>query len=210
MLKYILVCSVIYIILAVISVIMIVREVKKANNKEDMTLIIISFLVPLIGLIIYAVNVGKDKHITECALKGLKMYLKFLVAQFIISLIIILIIIFLLTPITTTVKGHRTSNYTKEVDIQETISKIPSKIQSNLYINSVDVKVQMKITYINIEFVEGVSQELAKSVTEDTLDYFGDDYLSKYDMQYTLTSVDNAIFLQCSKSSTRKNLSWAK
>ena len=73
MLKYLLPIGIVYIILAIIGVILIIREVKKEDNKEDMTLIIISFLVPLIGLIIYAVNVGKDKHITECALKGLKM-----------------------------------------------------------------------------------------------------------------------------------------
>ena len=123
MLKYLLPIGIVYLILAVIGVILIVREVKKENNKDDMTLIIISFLVPLIGLIIYAINVGKDKHITECALKGLKMYLKFLLAQFIISVIVVIALSIFANFSYTTKKVNRVTP-TTEVTPQEIEKKI--------------------------------------------------------------------------------------
>lgn len=62
-----------------------------------MILIIISFIVSFIGLIVYAVNVGKNKHIVDCALKGLKMLLKLIVAEIIISIVIFALIFVLET-----------------------------------------------------------------------------------------------------------------
>lgn len=204
MLKYLLPIGIVYIILAVVGVIMIVREVKKNDNKEDMTLIIISFLVPLIGLIIYAVNVGKNKHITECALKGLKMYLKFLVAQFIISIITILLMIFVFNANTTHKEVIKDNTAVKELNTQE----IENKIQSSTYVNSAEVKVSAKIIYVNIEFVEDTSKEMAKSIVKNTIYYFDTNYREKYDFSFALTSRDNSIEFLAHKSNNDDDIVW--
>lgn len=203
MLKYLLPIGIVYLILAVIGVILIVREVKKENNKDDMTLIIISFLVPLIGLIIYAINVGKDKHITECALKGLKMYLKFLLAQFIISVIVVIALSIFANFSYTTKKVNRVTP-TTEVTPQE----IEKKIQSNSYVNSAEVKVSGKIIYINIEFVEDTSKEMAKSIVKNTIYYFDTNYREKYDFSFALTSRDNSIEFLAHKSNNDDDIVW--
>jgi len=203
MLKYLLPIGIVYIILAIIGVILIIREVKKEDNKEDMTLIIISFLVPLIGLIIYAINVGKDKHITECALKGLKMYLKFLLAQFIISVIVVIALSIFANFSYTTKKVNRVTP-TTEVTTQE----IEKKIQSSSYVNSVEVKVGTKIIYINIEFVEDTSKEMAKSIVKNTIYYFDNNYREKYDFSFALTSRDNSIEFLAHKSNNDDDIVW--
>lgn len=206
MLKYLLPIGVVYIILAIIGVILIVREVKKSDNKEDMTLIIISFLVPLIGLIIYVVNVGKDKHITECALKGLKMYLKFLVAQFIISIITILLMVFVFNANTTHKKVNRYDTPTMEVTPQE----IEKRIQSNSYVNSADVKVIGKIIYINITFIDNTTESKAKEIAKSSLDYFDSSFIEKYDFEFIIKTNDDTVNIIGHKNNTSSNIVWSK
>ena len=204
---YVLLCSVIYLIFAIIGVILIVREVKKNDNKEDMTLIIISFLVPLIGLIVYAVNVGKDKHITECTLKGLKMYLKFLVVQFIISVITILLMVVVFNANIEHHTSTRVNSATatkKELNSQE----IEKKIQTNSYVNRAYVKVSGKIIYIDIEFVGDTSIELAKSIAEDTIYNFDNNYREEYDFNFSVTLKDNLVNFQGYKSYKTNNVIW--
>lgn len=206
MLKYLLPIGIVYIILAIIGVIMIVRGVKKNDNKEDMTLIVISFLVPIIGLIIYAVNVGKDKHITECSLKGLKMYLKFLVAQFIISLIVVLLMIFVFNANITHKISVRNNTTVKELNIQE----IENKIQSNSYVNYAKVSENGKSINIKITFIENItSEKKAKDVANKALSYFTNNYKENYDFNFILTINDNSFEIVGYKNNTSSNIVWS-
>lgn len=203
MLKYLLPIGIVYIILAIVGVIMIVKEVKKENNKEDMTLIIISFLVPLIGLIIYAINVGKDKHITECALKGLKMYLKFLLAQFIISVIIVIAL-----------SIYANFSYTKVYKVTPTTEVTPQeiekKIQSNSYVNYAKVSESGKSINIKITFIENITTEKkAKDVADKALSYFNNNYKENYDFNFILTINDNSFEILGYKSNTSNSIVWS-
>ena len=205
MLKYLLPIGVVYLILAVIGVILIVREVKKENNKDDMILIIISFLVPLIGLIVYAVNVGKDKHITECALKGLKMYLKFLLAQFIISVIVVLLMIFVFSANTTHKTSVRNDTTINELAPQE----IEKKIQSNSYVNYAKISESGKRINIKITFIENItSEKKAKDIAKETLSYFDNNYIKDYDFNFILMTNDNSFEILGYKSNTSNNIVW--
>lgn len=206
MLKYLLPISIVYVVLAIIGVIMIVKEVKKNDNKEDMTLTIISFLVPIIGLIIYAVNVGKDKHITECALKGLKMYIKFLVAQFIISLITILLMIFVFNANTTHKKVmNKIDTPTTEVTPQE----IEKKIQSNSYVSYADVRESGRFIYISITFIDNTSESKAKEIAKSSLDYFDSSYIEKYDFDFIIKTNDDTLNIIGHKNNTSSNIVWS-
>lgn len=206
MIKYLLPISVTYLILTIVGVILIVREIKKSDNKEDMTLIIISFLVPLIGLIIYAVNVGKDKHIVDCALKGLKMWLKFLIAQFIISIIIVLLVAFVFNANITNKKSNKINANTSisESNIQE----IEKKIKSNSYVNNVEIEESGKSIYISITFSDNTTESKAKKITESTLDYFNSSYIKKYDFNFSVKSNDMVLDIMGFKLNTSNDVVW--
>lgn len=73
------------------------------NNDNNKTLKVISFLFPIIGLIIYAINIGKN----DCLAKvGLKWAIRGMITAIII-IVIILLLVAILTPQSTTISGTR-------------------------------------------------------------------------------------------------------
>lgn len=69
--EVVLIFSVTYLIMIIVG------SIVTYNTKEkdiDKVIALISFLIPLIGLIIYAVNVGKDEKIVKSSLYGVKRF----------------------------------------------------------------------------------------------------------------------------------------
>lgn len=208
MLKYLFGIGIIYLVLSIICIILIVKEPKKTNNKEDMTLILISFLVPLIGLIIYAVNVGKDKHITECALKGLKMYLKFLIADIVLSILVILIYFLVYRARINDIAGKIRDNENNEVtetveEPQMSLGDIERKI-ANKYNVFITIKEESKTLRLSIIVDDSKTTNDVKEIGDEALKYLYDNY-SGYDYQFVVTSSN---FSAIGYSSNGKKINW--
>lgn len=86
----------------------------KENKKETNNVVIISFLFPFVGLIIYVVNIGKDEKLAK---KGLK-YSLYGIGLYFVVLLLTLILMFLLNISTSSknVTIHSQRNDTIEVD----------------------------------------------------------------------------------------------
>ena len=73
------------------------------NNENYKTLKVISFLFPIIGLIIYAINIGKNDYLakesSKWAIRGMM--------TAVILIIVILILVAIFTPQSTTISGNR-------------------------------------------------------------------------------------------------------
>ena len=218
MLKYLIPICITYLILVIICVILIVKEAKKTNNKEDITLIIISFLVPFVGLIVYAINVGKDKHIVDCALKGLKMLLKLIVAEIIISIVIFALIFVLDTH------KEKVSSYMKKIDTPSnnvndeipinnknnttqneklSLEEIKQKV-SNKYQGFTSIQEKEKGIYFKMVIDSDNTIDKAKEIGEFTLKYLNESY-SNYVYYFTISSKE---FIIIGYSDDGKEIIW--
>ena len=73
------------------------------NNDNYKTLKVISFLFPIIGLIIYAINIGKNDYLAK---ESSKWAIRGMITA-VILIVIILILVAILTPQSTTISGTR-------------------------------------------------------------------------------------------------------
>ena len=73
------------------------------NNENYKTLKVISFLFPIIGLIIYAINIGKNDYLAK---ESSKWAIRGMITA-VILIIVILILVAIFTPQSTTISGTR-------------------------------------------------------------------------------------------------------
>lgn len=73
------------------------------NNENYKTLKVISFLFPIIGLIIYAINIGKNDYLAK---ESSKWAIRGMITA-VILIIVILILVAIFTPQSTTISGNR-------------------------------------------------------------------------------------------------------
>lgn len=76
---------------------------KISSNDDYLLLRVISFIFPIIGLIIYAVNVGKNEYLAK---ESSKWSIRGMITAVII-IILVFIIIAIITPQNTTINGTR-------------------------------------------------------------------------------------------------------
>lgn len=74
-------------------IISIFRKGVKVQNREYLGMEIVSFFIPIVGLIIYAVNIGQNQQLAKCALKSA-------IFGFIVGILLSLVIILVANPIT--------------------------------------------------------------------------------------------------------------
>lgn len=64
-----------FLIVGIKKIVSLFKEVNRTNNNSYRTVMILSLLLPLIGLLIYAVNIGSNDNLAKWALRGFKMNL---------------------------------------------------------------------------------------------------------------------------------------
>lgn len=62
-------------ILGTKKIVSLFKEVNKTNNSSYRSVMLISLFLPLIGLLIYAINIGSNETLSKWALRGFKMNL---------------------------------------------------------------------------------------------------------------------------------------
>lgn len=144
---------VILLIVGIISLVFILRKVinnAKGDYKEEG---IVSCIFPLVGLIIYAVNIGNNKSLA-------KKCLNMAIYGMLCALSIVVIIYSLIAGIkiffeekTVSVYGQRVS-YIKEDNQSnsEELEKLKNILLENMFITDCDIDTVGSIIYINIEY----------------------------------------------------------
>lgn len=113
---------------------------------------------------------------------------------FVLAAIVIICFIIMLVVCVKYFVGNGNSNYGDRLD---SISDIPlkdedknaiiAKFQENETVTNVEVRTQGKIIYIRATF-ENVTMEKAKEIANGTLSVIPEEYLTNYDIHYTLIS----------------------
>lgn len=132
-------------------------------------------------------------------------------------LVIILIIIFAKMIFSTS-----SSEYGQRLDGVEnikdsTLKDIKLELEENEIISSVSIRIQGKIIYTVINFVEGISNDKAKSIASDTISKYSEDVLEDYDFSFLLKEEINSdeedktgFVIAGTKIPSKDTISWTK
>lgn len=122
------------------------------NNKYIVptSIKVISFLFPIIGIFIYAINIGKNDKLSK---ESIKYSLYGIVTSVVISLIVLFVVHFLLVPRTIVNKADRTKNIRSnitEVDkiiVDNYVGKNYMEVKSKLESLGLEVKIVKKVNH---------------------------------------------------------------
>lgn len=213
---------IIFIILLIITIIGIIFSIVgliKNKDKDYTGANILSYFIPLVGLIIYAVNIGKNDKLAKSCVKA---------ALFGITtaLCILLSVFFSLGILHTvyeekveTVEGNRIKE--KSDKAKEKYDEINNKNNKETYddvnsallkykndkIKAADGHLTGKMWYIEITFINGTTEEEAKSITWDFFKKYSFD--RQYDYNVTL-KVNGNEYIGYFDGIQGNNVIWAK
>lgn len=112
--------------------------------------------------------------------------------------------------------GDRLNNLVK-IDSKET-EKLVSEMKEKEEITKFNVDVKGKIIYIVFHVTEGTSKDKAKEIAKKTLEYFSEEELECYDIEYLIKQdkeikdgeEDTSYSLAGTKHSELENISWTR
>lgn len=179
-----LIIFILLLIVALLGIIFSIIGLIKSKDKEYMGANILSYFIPLIGLIIYAVNIGKnDKLAKSCvksALFGLTTALCILLSVF----FSIGILHSVYDEKVETVKGNRIKENSDNA--KEKYDDVNSALleYNNDNIKAADGRLTGKTWYIDITFVNGILEDDAKNIVWDFFKKYSFD--RQYDYNITI------------------------
>ena len=172
-----LVIFILLLIVAFIGIIFSIIGLIKNKDKEYIGANILSYFIPLIGLIIYAVNIGKNDKLAKSCVKGAVFGLTTALCIFLSLFFSIGIYHSVYDEKVETVKGNRikeNSDKAKEKydeinntsDNKEKYNDVNSALleYNNDKIEAADGRLTGKIWYIDITFVNGILEDDAKKI----------------------------------------------
>ena len=110
------------------------------NNKYIVptSVKVISFFIPIVGIIIFAINIGKNDKLSK---ESIKYSLYGIITSFVISILFFIIVNYLLVPRTITHKGNRLNNNIVDVN----------KITIDNYLNKNYLEIKSKLESLGLE-----------------------------------------------------------
>ena len=167
---------------------------------------IVSILFPIIGLIIYAVNIGKNDELAKLALK-------WAIRSFVVcvSIIVFIFLFVVIMNIASYSKSNTISGNTKvdpqTVEIHEVFQEaLIGKLLNEKNVEDVTIKINDKIVYINITLNENGTREEGINVSNMALNYFGEREKEAYDIQFFIENESLSILGY--KKTTSKQITW--
>lgn len=192
-----LIIFILLLIVAIVGIIFSIIGLIKCKDKDYLGANILSYFIPLIGLIIYAVNIGKNDKLAKSCVKTALFGLLATICILLSCFFTIGILHGLYDEKVETVEGNRIKeNSDKAKDQYEEINgnkndnesydDINSALKSyeNDKIKSADGRLTGKIWYIEITFVNGTTEEDAKNITWDFFKKYSFD--RQYDYNVTI------------------------
>lgn len=85
--------------------------------------------------------------------------------------------------------GNRLAGIEKVELSEKALDKVEDSIKENAEVDSVNVRVQGKIVYINIVYNNDVALDKAKEIANKSLENFDEEELEFYDFEYIMTQV---------------------
>lgn len=132
---------------------------------------------------------------------------------FILFVILIICLIAIVCVCLTFFYSKDTSVYGSRLDdidkypINDTFKKeYVSSLKDEEDISNATFKVQGRIIYVHVDFIDDVELDDAKKIIEDSLDSFSDDIKSYYDIEFMIKN--NNFNIIGAKNSVSKNVSW--
>lgn len=165
----------------IIGIIFLIPNVKRNYDKENNGANILSFFFPIVGFIIYAVNVGKKNNIAKSCIRMSFLGMMCATTIFLISKSIIIIA----TPVEKdTYINNNITNISISNDTRENIKNI---INDDGRTSEAKVVVQGKIIDIIFNVDDGVSVEDAHIIAQKALSKIPEKIKSSYDVQFMIT-----------------------
>ena len=113
----------------------------------------------------------------------------------VLAIVLVVCVVVLVVVSITYFYGTSDSVYGNRLDITEkvpmsndTLNKAKEGLEKNEKVNSAKVTLKGRIVYLSIKFVDDIKMSDAKKIAESSLEYFSEEELSVYDLQYTISS----------------------
>lgn len=168
----------------VIAIIIFIPNIKKNYDNENTGANILSFFFPIVGFIIYAVNVGKKNKIAKSCIRMAFLGMMSAVTIYLISMSIIVI--------TTQVEITNTStNVDKKTNISisdSEIENVKEVINSDDRVSTANVILHGKIINVIFNVNKDTSVEEAKEIAQSSLAEFSSEIKEYYDIQYMISN----------------------
>ena len=193
MMKFLFLIMMIAIVGGIIGIIFIIKSIKKNIDKEYKGANIISLLFPIVGLIIYAVNVGKNDKLAKSCIKMTLYGMAFaVVLSIIVSLSLYGAYVFTRESVVE-VKGNRI-NTPQNVDKKEeydNLDALNNELLENDFITNCQIDKKGKIIYIIIEYKDNDFYD-KKAVINSIIKKF--DLDKRYDYYININDEDTGLY----------------
>jgi len=87
--------------------------------------------------------------------------------------------------------GERLDEIDKHPFSEKDQKELITKLENEKAINKVSIRISGKTIYVNIKFLEGITLVEAESKATKSLEYFSEDILSFYDIEFLISADDS-------------------
>lgn len=149
MLKVLLPILVIMIIGLIIGIIFFIKDVKKNYDSDNTGANLLSLFFPIVGFIIYAVNIGKNNKIAKSCIRMALLGMMCGVTIFLMCRCTLMLI----EGVHTEHKGTRITNKVENKSNKE-LKSLKEELLNKEYLNNCTIETKGKIVTINIDYTE--------------------------------------------------------
>lgn len=120
----------------------------------------------------------------------------------VLTIILIICLIIFASVAITYFYGSSESVYGNRLDItkktplnEKLLKEIKTELEANEKVTTVNTSLKGKILYVNIDFVDATKMSDAKKIAEGIIEFFNEDELLVYDIQFTIASLSTKDFV---------------
>ena len=153
--KILLFIIIVAVIGGIIGLVFIGKSIKNSIDKEYKGANIISFLFPIVGLIIYAINIGKNDKLAKSCVKTALLGMGFAIVLISVVLLSLYGAYIFSRESVVKLNGNRINTVETVEQSEEkydSLEDLKTELLKNQFINSCELEIKGKIIYINIEY----------------------------------------------------------
>lgn len=182
MMKFLFPLAIIFVIVLIIGMVFIIKNLKNSFDKEQKGANIISFLFPIVGLIIYAVNIGKNDKLAKSCVKMALLGMAFGVILYIIVQLSLFGVYSFSKTETKTITKQKIN--TSEEILKADMLILEDYIKEDNKVLDCEVSVSGKIVNINVNYSYSLDEDDIKEHANSILDYLYDEKYKNYSIKF--------------------------